>query len=100
MTQTDFGETYAPVSKLITFRLLTSLVAKRSDWTVDHLDVVTTFLNPEIDHNNIYMELPEGWPFAGRMVRLNKALYLLERFIEFGITLGLAISSIFSYMSS
>ena len=28
---------------------------------MDHLNVVTAFLNPEIDDNAIYMTLPEGW---------------------------------------
>jgi hypothetical protein len=29
---------------------------------MDHLDVVTAFLNPEIDDDDIYMTLTEGWP--------------------------------------
>jgi len=59
--QTDFGETYAPVRKLTSFRYLISIVGKHG-WNIDHLDVVTTFLNPEIDDDDIYMTLPEGWP--------------------------------------
>jgi hypothetical protein len=43
--QTDYGETYAPVGKLTTFRILISLAA-REGWIIDHLDVVTAFLNP------------------------------------------------------
>jgi len=57
---TDFGETYAPVRKLTTFRYLISLVGK-SGWNIDYLDVVTAFLNPEVDDDDIYMTLPEGW---------------------------------------
>ena len=56
---TDFGETNAAVGKLTTFRYLTSLVG-RSGWIIDHLDVVTRFLNPEVDDDDIYMALPEG----------------------------------------
>jgi hypothetical protein len=59
--QTDFGETYAPVGKLTTIRYLISLVV-RCGWHIDHLDVVTAFLNPEVDDDDIYMTLPEGWP--------------------------------------
>jgi len=59
--QTDFGETYAPVGKLTTFWYLISLIG-RYGWNRDHLDVVTAFLNPEIDDDDIYMTLPEGWP--------------------------------------
>jgi len=59
--QTDFGETDVPVGKLTTFRYLISLIRKyRTGWNMDHLDVVTAFLNPEIDDDNIYMTLPEG----------------------------------------
>jgi hypothetical protein len=50
---------------------------------MDHLDVVTAFLNPEIDDNDIYMTLPEGWPEGPKapkiIVRLRKALYGLKQ---------------------
>jgi hypothetical protein len=43
------------------------------------LDVVTAFLNPEIDDDDIYITLPEGWPEGLNapklVVRLRKALY-------------------------
>jgi hypothetical protein len=75
--QTDFGETDAPVGKLTTFRYLISLLG-RYRWNIDHLDVVITFLNPEIDNDDIYMPLPERWPEGHNapkiIVRLRKAL--------------------------
>jgi len=78
----DFGETYAPVGKLTTFRYLISLIG-RYGWNMDHLDVVTAFLNPEIDDDDIYMTLPERWPEgsnAPKIVgRLRKALYGLKQ---------------------
>jgi hypothetical protein len=50
---------------------------------MDHLDVVTAFLNPEIDDDDIYMTLPEGWPEGLNapkiIVRLRKALYGLKQ---------------------
>jgi hypothetical protein len=50
---------------------------------MDYLDVVTAFLNPEIDNNDIYMTLPEGWPEGQNtlkiIVQLRKALYGLEQ---------------------
>jgi len=50
---------------------------------MDHLDVVTAFLNSEIDDDNIYMTLPEGWPEGLNarkiIVRLRKALYGLKQ---------------------
>ena len=41
----DYDETYAPVSKMATFRLLLAMAAQ-CGWDVDHMDVVTAFLNP------------------------------------------------------
>jgi hypothetical protein len=80
--QTDFGETYAPVGKLTTFRYLISLIA-RYGWNMDHLNVVTAFLNLKIDDDDIYMTLPEGWPEGLNapkiVVRLRKALYGLKQ---------------------
>jgi len=49
---TDFGETYATVRKLTTFRYLISLVGKYG-WNIHHLDVVTAFLNSEVDDDDI-----------------------------------------------
>jgi len=49
--QTDFGETYAAVGKLPTFQYLISLVGKHG-WNIDHLDVVTAFLNRELRDND------------------------------------------------
>jgi len=46
---------------------------------MDHLNIVTAFLNPEIDDDDIYITLPEGWPEglnAQKIIfRLWKALY-------------------------
>ena len=80
----DYGETYAPVSKLTTFRMLISLAANYG-WAVDHLDVVTAFLNPKIDRDNVYMSLPPGLDWLDSrfvnqvVVRLLKALYGLKQ---------------------
>jgi len=57
--QTDFGEPYAPVGMLTTFRHLISLVGKLG-WNIGHLDVVTSFLNPELGNDDIYLTRPEG----------------------------------------
>lgn len=80
----DFEETYAPVSKLSTFRFLLALAA-RNGWAIDHLDVVTAFLNPAIDCESIFMTLPLGMSWvdprfsASQSVRLRKALYGLRQ---------------------
>ena len=54
------SKTYAPVGKLTTCWYLISLVGKHG-WNLDHLDVVTAFLNPEVNDDDIYMTLPKGW---------------------------------------
>jgi hypothetical protein len=80
----DFGETYAPVSKLSTLRLLLAMSAQRG-WKIDHMDVKTAFLNPKIDRDNIFMNLPEGIETVDSTlsrsvsVRLLKALYGLKQ---------------------
>lgn len=80
----DYGETYAPVSKLATFRLLINLSAYYG-WHIDHLDVVTAFLNLTIDRENIYMQLPprieeiDSRVNGSTIVRLLKALHGLKQ---------------------
>ena len=79
----DFDQTYAPVSRLSTLRLLLGLASERK-WRIDHLDVVTAFLNPAIDNYHVYMTLPEGMAdlpsrLSGMLVRLLKALYGLRQ---------------------
>jgi len=59
--QTDFGETYAPVGQLTIFGYLISLV-RRCGWIIDHWDIVTMFLNTDVDDDDIYMVLPESSP--------------------------------------
>jgi len=44
---------------MATFQLILALAAQYG-WDVDHMDVVTAFLNPRIDPDNIYMEMLLG----------------------------------------
>ena len=84
--QPNWGDTYAPVGKLTTFRYLISMAASH-DLAIDHLDVVTAFPNPEVDDPDLYMEATVGWGdgnhgseiTAGTVVRLKKALYGLKQ---------------------
>jgi len=79
----NFDETYAPVGTKSTLRYLLSFVA-RNESKIDHLDVVTAFLNPEIDAE-VYMQQPDGidWlePTTSELsiLHLNKALYSLRQ---------------------
>jgi hypothetical protein len=49
---------------------------------MDHWHVLTALQNPKIDHDDIYMTLPEGWPQGSNgskiVVRCRKALYGLK----------------------
>jgi hypothetical protein len=78
---TDFSETYTAVGKVTTFRYLISLIA-RYGRNMQHLDVVTAFLNLEID-DDIFLTLPDGWPEGLNapkiIVRLRKALYGIKQ---------------------
>jgi hypothetical protein len=78
----DFGETYAPGRKLTPFRYLISLVGKHG-WNINHLNVVTAFLNSEVNDDDIYMTLHEGWQDGLNapmiVVRLKKSLYGLKQ---------------------
>jgi len=78
----DFDKTYVPVSKLTSLHYLLCFMVFNS-WNSDHLDVVTVFLNPEID-KVVYAELPEGIDWLSELSRigflhLNKPLYELKQ---------------------
>ena len=62
----DFGETFAPVAKQSTLRLLWTLAAKR-DWEVENIDIKTAFLNGDLDEE-IYMDMPPGFELSGEGV--------------------------------
>jgi hypothetical protein len=77
----NYGETFAPVPKLATVRLLFALAAAY-DWDIHQMDVVTAFLHPTIDEE-VYMEVPEGYdkeyPRDEWVCKLNKAIYGLKQ---------------------
>jgi hypothetical protein len=79
----DYDETYAPISKLATFRFLLSIAA-RKNWRLNHMDVVTAFLNPNIDGDNIFMKTLQGIEWLDTdlsstdSLHLPKALYGLK----------------------
>jgi hypothetical protein len=80
----DFNETYAPVSKLTTLRFLLDQAAQYN-WSISHMDMVTAFLNPKIDKDDVYMAMPPGIEWIDKrlkqtsVVRLLKALYGLKQ---------------------
>ncbi|KAL3687453.1 hypothetical protein R1sor_013762 [Riccia sorocarpa] len=75
----DYQETFAPVIKWTTLRLIISLVARHS-WPLSHLDVRTAFLHGELQ-DEVYLTLPPGFKTSSPHIvfRLCKALYGLRQ---------------------
>jgi len=75
----DYQETFAPVAKIATIRLLLSCIV--NGYKLHQMDVQTAFLNPDLsDDECVYMELPDG--FVNQMtkyLRLRKSLYGLKQ---------------------
>eukprot|EP00253_Pinus_taeda_P017397 PITA_17397 len=76
----DFDDTFAPVAKLNTIRMLISLATK-CNWELHQLDVKSAFLNGDLKEE-IYLVQPEGFVMQGQehlVCRLKKALYGLKQ---------------------
>jgi Reverse transcriptase (RNA-dependent DNA polymerase). len=77
----DYLETYAPVAKLTTYRVIFAL-ASLEQWEIHGMDVITAFLLGKLDEE-IFMIQPEGFErqgMKGKMVcRLLRSLYGLKQ---------------------
>jgi len=76
----DYSDTFAPVSRLDTIRLVLAVAAQRG-WKVFQLDVKSAFLNGVLQEE-IYVEQPEGFVMQGeedKVYLLKKALYGLKQ---------------------
>jgi hypothetical protein len=76
----DYEETFAPVAKQDTLRIILSFVASY-DLEMHQLDIKTAFLYGELDEE-IYLQQPEGFVAAGQenmVCRLHKCLYGLKQ---------------------
>ena len=75
-----FLDTYSPVARLATIRVLLSLAASHG-LLVHQMDVKTAFLNGELNEE-IYMQQPDGFVIDGqerKVCRLLKSLYGLKQ---------------------
>lgn len=76
----DYLETFAPVAKMTTVRILLSL-ASYYDWELMQLDVKNAFLYGDLEEE-VFMEPPSGFSNrvdAAYVSRLKKALYGLKQ---------------------
>ena len=76
----DFEETFAPVAKLDTIRLIIALATKHH-WKIHQLDVKSTFLNGDLKEE-VYLVQHEGFVKKGEenlVCRSKKALYGLKQ---------------------
>jgi hypothetical protein len=76
----DYGETYSPVVKPVTIRVVLSL-AISSNWYICQLDVKNVFLHGIIE-DNVFMTQPPGFAhpsFPTHVCHLRKALYGLKQ---------------------
>jgi hypothetical protein len=71
----DFIDTYSPVARLTTIRVLISLAASYG-LTIHQMDVKTTFLIGELEEE-IYMDQPDGFIANGQESKVCKLLKLL-----------------------
>jgi hypothetical protein len=76
----DYDETFAPVAKLNTMRILISCAANFG-WPLHQLDVKNAFLHGNLQEE-VYMEVPLGMVAAGnggKVCKLNRALNGLKQ---------------------
>ncbi|CAL9019344.1 unnamed protein product [Prunus brigantina] len=76
----DFNETFAPVARLDTIRILVALAAQKG-WKLFQLDVKSAFLNGVL-HEEVYVDQPPGFVIKDKedgVYRLKKALYGLKQ---------------------
>ncbi|KAD5317201.1 hypothetical protein E3N88_17147 [Mikania micrantha] len=105
----DYHETFAPVAKLVTMRILLTIAVKR-DWHIHQLDVNNAFLHGDL-HEEVYMKIPQGFSKGreNKVCRLRKSIYGLkqasrnwyhkftETLLELGFTQSRANYSFFIY---
>jgi Reverse transcriptase (RNA-dependent DNA polymerase) len=70
----DYDETFAPVAKLASLRMILALAAEH-DLELQQMDVKSAYLNGEL-REEIFMEAPLGFDVPdGMVLRLIKAVY-------------------------
>jgi hypothetical protein len=76
----DYQETFSPVAKLNTVRVLLSIAANL-DWPLHQFDVKNAFLHGDLEEE-VYMDVPPGYTVSSgdqTVCRLQRALYGLKQ---------------------
>lgn len=76
----DYEETFAPLARLDSLRLLLALAA-RFDLEVHQIDIKSAYLNGNLDEE-LYMDQPEGFTVQGKegkVCKLSQAIYGLKQ---------------------
>ncbi|KAH9751420.1 retrovirus-related pol polyprotein from transposon RE1 [Citrus sinensis] len=92
----DFFETFSPVVKPCTIRIILSLVVM-NHWTIRQLDVNNAFLNGILTED-VFMHQPEGFvhpQFPAHICKLTKALYGLKQALRTWMTGEIIVALIY-----
>lgn len=75
----DYLDSFSPVAKVITIRILLALSTSRG-WLLNQLDINNAFLHGFLDEE-VYLQPPQGYGKAkkGEVCKLNKSLYGLKQ---------------------